>query len=103
MADKEGKMDSDAGRFAAAIAVFFLAMIAFFFAFHPGGVEGVSNPTQILQWLFGAVNNVTGASTQLDASTEATNINTAALNYPGYTSAGTSDIGTAGASNIQVT
>ena len=41
----------DAARLAIAILVFFLAMVAFFFAFHPGGVEGVSDPATMLQWL----------------------------------------------------
>lgn len=42
----------DAVRFAIAILVIWLAMLAFFFAFHPGGVQGVSDPVTMLQWLF---------------------------------------------------
>ena len=44
-------MGGDGTRLAVAILVFFLAMLAFFFAFHPGGVEGVSDPATMLQWL----------------------------------------------------
>jgi hypothetical protein len=52
---------SDAGRFAFVIALFFVAMVCFFFTFHPGGVVGVSSPQGMLQWLFGAFNTTTGA------------------------------------------
>lgn len=38
-------------RLAIAILFMFLAMVAFFFAFHPGGVQGVSDPDTMLQWL----------------------------------------------------
>lgn len=51
---------NDAGRFAFVIALFFLAMVCFFFTFHPGGVVGVSSPQGMLQWLFGAFNTTTG-------------------------------------------
>jgi hypothetical protein len=43
----------DGTRLAIAILILFLAMVAFFFAFHPGGVQGVSDPDTMLQWLFG--------------------------------------------------
>lgn len=46
----------DGTRLAIAILVMFLAMVAFFFAFHPGGVEGVSDPDTMLQWLMGQYN-----------------------------------------------
>lgn len=36
---------------ALAIGCVFVAMVAFFFAFHPGGVQGVSDPDTMLQWL----------------------------------------------------
>lgn len=32
-------------------------MVAFFFAFHPGGVQGVSDPDTMLQWLMGQFQN----------------------------------------------
>ena len=41
----------DSTRLAIAILMLFLAMVAFFFAFHPGGVQGVSDPDTMLQWL----------------------------------------------------
>jgi hypothetical protein len=44
-------------RLAIAIAVIFLAMVAFFFAFHPGGVQGISDPDTMLQWLMGEFEN----------------------------------------------
>jgi hypothetical protein len=47
----------DGTRLAVAILILFLAMVAFFFAFHPSGVakadgSPVDNPADILQWLF---------------------------------------------------
>ena len=81
----------DGGRLALAIVVFFAAMVFFFFAFHPGGVSDISNPTQMLQWLFGEFNNITGATTTTDATLTASE--SSALNYPGYTSTGTSNVG----------
>lgn len=47
-------------RFAIAILVLFIAMVAFFFAFHPGGVQGVSDPDTMLQWLMGTFDATTG-------------------------------------------
>lgn len=41
----------DGTRLAIAIVMLFLAMVAFFFAFHPQGVTGVTNPKTALQWL----------------------------------------------------
>lgn len=43
----------DGAKFALALIIFLLAFIAFFFAFHPGGVQGVSDPDTMLEWLFG--------------------------------------------------
>lgn len=41
-------------KLAIAILVLFIAMVAFFFAFHPGGVNNgaISNPVDILKWMF---------------------------------------------------
>jgi hypothetical protein len=44
-------------RLAIAILILFLAMVCFFFAFHPGGVQGVSDPDTMLQWLMGEFEN----------------------------------------------
>jgi hypothetical protein len=41
----------DGVRLAIAIGVLFLAGVAFFFAFHPSGVEGATNPDNALSWL----------------------------------------------------
>jgi hypothetical protein len=90
METQEGKM-GEGGRFALGILVMFIAMIFFFFAFHPGGVVGVSNPAQMLRWLLDEFNNLAGG-TQAASTTAATSADNA-LNYPGYTS--TSDVGSA--------
>lgn len=49
-------------RLAIAILVLFLAMVCFFFAFHPGGVQGVSDPKTMLQWLMGEFDNTTSGN-----------------------------------------
>lgn len=41
----------DGTRLAIAIAILFLAGVAFFFAFHPSGVAGATNPDNALEWL----------------------------------------------------
>jgi hypothetical protein len=48
----------DGTRLAVAIFILFIAMVAFFFAFHPSGVampngDPVKNPGDVLNWLFG--------------------------------------------------
>ncbi len=84
------------GKLALAILLIFVAMVMFFFTFHPGGVEGVSNPAQMLQWLFSEFDTTTGA----DAATDAATL-TPAQSYPGYTSS--NDVGTAPAqTGVQV-
>lgn len=55
----------DGARLAIAILVLFLAMVCFFFAFHPGGVQGANNPADILKFMFtqfDQTSNGTGAS-----------------------------------------
>jgi hypothetical protein len=47
---------ADSTRLGVAILLMFLAMVCFFFAFHPGGVQGVSDPDTMLQWLMGEFN-----------------------------------------------
>jgi hypothetical protein len=49
-------------RLAIAILILFLAMVCFFFAFHPGGVQGVTNPNEALQWLMGAFQNTSSGN-----------------------------------------
>ncbi len=38
------------------------AMVAFYFAFHPNGVSGVTNPGTALQWLITEFQSATGQS-----------------------------------------
>jgi hypothetical protein len=57
----------DGTRLAVAILILFLAMVCFFFAFHPGGVQGVSDPDTMLQWLMGEFQNTAGGN-QVPAS-----------------------------------
>lgn len=49
-------------RLAIAILIFFGAFVCFFFAFHPGGVQGVSDPDTMLQWLMGEFQNTAGGN-----------------------------------------
>jgi hypothetical protein len=50
-------------RLAVAILIFFAAFVCFFFAFHPGGVQGVSDPGTMLQWLMGEFQNTSSGNT----------------------------------------
>lgn len=59
----------DSTRFAIAIAILIGAMIFFFFAFHPGGVEGVNNPVEMIKWLMDEFNN-TASKTNDNAPAE---------------------------------
>jgi hypothetical protein len=69
----------DGARLAIAILVLFLAMVAFFFAFHPHGVANpdgtnVNNPGDILKWMFGAFNTtVDGGSAPQSTAPASTN------------------------------
>jgi hypothetical protein len=61
---------TDATRLAIAILVLFLAMVAFFFAFHPNGVvlaKGSQNPGGALEWL---ANQFTNAASPSNAATQ---------------------------------
>jgi hypothetical protein len=65
----------DGTRLALAIAMMFLAMLCFFVAFHPGGIQGVSDPDTMLEWLMGEFNNTAstpGASTVAPTSVQPT-------------------------------
>src|SRR5271170_3267160 len=94
----KGKM-GDGTKLAVAIAVMWIAMVFFFFAFHPGGVENVSNPGEMLQWLLKEFTNITSAGGAATTS-DVTSADTSALSYPGYT-AGSSDIGTVNPGGVQ--
>jgi type II secretory pathway component PulC len=63
----------DGTRLAIAILILFLAMVAFFFAFHPSGVanangQPVNNPNEILQWLFGQWDTTVSGNTSTAGS-----------------------------------
>jgi hypothetical protein len=51
----------DGGRLALGILMFLGAGFLFFFAFHPGGVETVTSPADMLKWLMGEFNSLTGS------------------------------------------
>ena len=94
----------DGTKLAVAIAVMWIAMVFFFFAFHPGGVENVSNPGEMLQWLMKEFGNITGGNTATAA--DVTGTDASALSYPGYTnqtvaSTGSSNIGVVGTGGVQ--
>lgn len=57
-------------RLALAIMILFLAMVAFFFAFHPQGVENVTDGPSALQWLMGEFDETSSGTA---ASTTQTN------------------------------
>ena len=86
---------SDGAKLAIAILVMWVAMVFFFFAFHPGGVKNVSNPGQMLKWLVDEFTNLAGGSTSTTAELTASTGSTDALSYPGFTDTATqsSDIG----------
>jgi len=60
-------------RLAIAILMLFLAMVAFFFAFHPGGVENVTNADTALQWLMGEFDKSSAPPSQAAASAQFNN------------------------------
>jgi hypothetical protein len=51
-----------AAKFALGLLLIWLSMVCFFFAFHPNGVAGVSNPSDALKWLIGEFNKSSGGS-----------------------------------------
>jgi hypothetical protein len=66
----------DGARLAVAILILFVAMVAFFFAFHPHGVanpdgSAVNNPGDILKWMFGVFEGTTSGSTTPSSGTPA--------------------------------
>lgn len=92
---------SDGTKLAVAILVMWIALVFFFFAFHPGGVKNVSNPGQMLKWLIDEFGRLTGGTAETTAALSSDTTGTDALNYPGYTS-GSSDIGSAGTGGVQL-
>lgn len=89
-------------RLAIGILIMWIALVFFFFAFHPGGVENVSNPGQMLQWLMKEFTNLTGGDTSTTAASLTADTGASQnLNYPGYTS-GVSDSGSASPGGVQL-
>jgi hypothetical protein len=84
---------SDGAKLAIAILVMWMAMVFFFFAFHPGGVKNVSNPGQMLKWLVDEFSHLAGGNTSATLTSANSGGSTDALSYPGYTDQ-SSDIGT---------
>jgi hypothetical protein len=96
---------SDGTKLAVAILVMWIALVFFFFAFHPGGVKNVSNPLEMLKWLVDEFTKLTGGSTATASLTaDITGANTSALSYPGFTNTaeGGSDIGSANQGGVQL-
>lgn len=82
---------SDGTKLAIGILVMWVALVFFFFAFHPGGVKNVSNPGQMLKWLVDEFGNLAGGTSTTAATLTAKTSATDALGYPGYTD--TSEVG----------
>lgn len=94
---------TDGTKLAVAILVMWLALVFFFFAFHPGGVSGVSNPGQMLKWLMDEFSKLAGGSTSTTASLTSATGTTNDLNYPGFTdTTGASDTGNANPGGVQL-
>jgi hypothetical protein len=92
---------SDGTKLAVAILVMWIALVFFFFAFHPGGVKNVSNPGQMLKWLVDEFANLTGGNSSATLTSANSASQTDALSYPGYTSQ-SSDIGSVGTPGVQL-
>lgn len=77
---------SDGTKLAIAILVMWIALVFFFFAFHPGGVKNVSNPGEMLKWLVDEFTRLAGGNTSATLTADITGgTNTDALSYPGFT------------------
>lgn len=77
---------NDGPKLAIAILVMWVALVFFFFAFHPGGVKNVSNPGEMLKWLVDEFTKLAGGSTAATLSDVTTGgTSTDNLSYPGFT------------------
>ncbi|HEX4201289.1 MAG TPA: hypothetical protein VHY59_07200 [Chthoniobacterales bacterium] len=92
---------SDGTKLAVAILVMWIALVFFFFAFHPGGVKNVSNPGQMLKWLMDEFAKLAGGTQTAASLTADVSGTTNDLSYPGYTS-GSSDTGTVNPGGVQL-
>jgi hypothetical protein len=52
----------DGTKFAIAVLAIFGSMVCFYFAFHPGGVQGVANPKDALSWIIKQFQTTAGVS-----------------------------------------
>lgn len=93
---------SDGTRLAIAILVMWIALVFFFFAFHPGGVKNVSNPGEMLKWLVDEFTRLAGGSTETTASLTADTGQTDALSYPGFTDQSFGNTGTVNPGSVSV-
>ena len=93
---------SDGTRLAMAILVMWIALVFFFFAFHPGGVKNVSNPGDMLKWLVDQFSHLSGGSAQASLLSANSGGSTDALSYPGFTDQPASDTGSANQGGVQV-
>lgn len=96
---------NDGPKLAIAILVMWIALVFFFFAFHPGGVKNVSNPGQMLKWLVDEFTKLAGGSTSTTAELTASTGSTNDLGYPGFTdnpTQGSSDIGNVNPGGVTV-
>ena len=94
---------SDGTKLAVAILVMWLALVFYFFTFHPGGVKGVSNPGQMLKWLVDEFTRLSGGTTSTAASLTADTNTNNALDYPGYSAGtGSSDTGNVNPGGVQL-
>jgi hypothetical protein len=92
---------SDGTKLAIAILVMWIALVFFFFAFHPGGVKNVSNPGQMLKWLVDQFSNLAGGNATTTASLTSDTNTSDALSYPGFTDQSSAS-GSAGTGGVQV-
>ena len=58
---------SGGAKFGLGVLFLWLAMVCFYFAFHPNGVSGVTNPSSALKWLIQEFQSATGQSTPASA------------------------------------
>lgn len=91
---------SDGTKLAIAILVMWIALVFFFFAFHPGGVKNVSNPGQMLKWLVDEFSNLAGGTQTASLTADISGAD--ALSYPGFTDQSSSNSGTAGTGGVQL-
>lgn len=70
-------MDTGGTRFAIGLLIFWIALLALFFALHPNGIANASNPNDALQWLIGEFQSVTGLNAAAGAETTPNNVGAA--------------------------